>query len=395
MAKRTSRFGSNVVADVEKRKKEGSKYGYLKLPEGVNIFKEKEGKVKVDIIPYIVTDEHHMDANPKFPDAANPGNPWYKKPFYTHRSVGAEKQSIVCPKTVGKKCPICEHRAQQQAQGLDKKEMIDKAQLRNLYVVIPLGNKDYEEDKFYIWDTTNYNFQRKLDEELAENPDNGVFPDPGSGKTVVARFTEESFAKNKYFECSRIDFEDRDGYDDAIMEQAPNLDEVLAILTYKEIQNIFLEIEEEEEGEEEEKSKPGGVPRRKAVPESESADEQEDNDQPAANPFARKKKTTAPPAEEPAEEEEEESASVIKKKAPISTPMRKKPSAPVAEEEEEEEETQKPKRSLGGVKQAPSKSNGKVSGTCPHGFKYGEDWDGYDACDDCEVFKACGAAHKK
>src|SRR5262245_12225552 len=132
MAKRASRFGANVTADAERREKQGSSYGYLKLPKGVNIFKETPGKIHVDIIPYMVTDPHHMDKDPEHPDGANPGNPWYKKPILVHRNVGAEKQSMICPRTAGKKCPICEERQKQQNSGVDKKEMIDKVSLRNL-----------------------------------------------------------------------------------------------------------------------------------------------------------------------------------------------------------------------------------------------------------------------
>lgn len=389
MAKKTSsRFGANVTADVERRKREGSSYGYLKLPQNVNVFKEKEGKLKVDIIPYIVTDENHMDGNPKYPDAANPGNPWYKKPIMVHRSVGAENQSIICPRSQGKKCPICEHRAKQQSQGAEKDDLIAKPQTRVLYVVIPIGNKEYEA-KFHIWDISYGNFQKKLDEELGENPEAGIFPDPSEGYTLSVRFSEEVFNKNKYYEASRIDFEEREGYDEKIMEQAPNLDEVVTILTYKEIEKMFLEIDEDEEVEEEAPKKKSTFPAKKVK------DEEVEEE---AHPF-RKKKTVVQEEEEEVETEEEE-APVLKKKAAPETPFKRKPAPKEEEAEEEEEEPEAeeeapaPRRKTIPAKEEPKKKGGEVSQTCPSGHKFGKDWDGYDSCDDCSVFKACGKAHE-
>lgn len=388
MSKKTSRFGANVTADVERRKREGSSYGYLKLPQNVNVFKESEGKVKVDIIPYIVTDENHMDGNPKYPDAANPGNPWYKKPILVHRSVGAENQSIICPKTQGKKCPICEQRAKQQSQGLEKDDptLIQKPQTRILYVVIPIENKNYEE-KFHIWDISYGNFQKQLDQELGENPDAGKFPDPSDGSTLEIRFSEETFNKNKYFEANRIDFKKREGYEDDVMDKAPNLDEAVTILSYKEIEKMFLELDEDEEEEtpkfkkkvaaEEEEDE---LPRKKKTITEESS------------PF-RKKKAAEP---EPEEEEEEEAP----KKKVSENPFKRSPAKKVEPEPEEEEEEEAPapkRKSLPKEEEAPKKKVAEPSaGVCPAKLKFGKDWDGFDACDDCPkaTFKACGTAHE-
>jgi hypothetical protein len=395
MAKRTSRFGSNVTADIERRKSAGSSYGYLKLPPGVNIYKESAGKLKVDIIPYIVTDPNHMDGNPEFPDAANPGNPWYKKPILVHRSVGAENQSVVCPKTVGKKCPICEQRAKQQSQGLEKGELVDKPQLRNLYVVIPIEHKEYEE-KFHIWDISNGNFQKKLDEELSENPKAGSFPDPAEGKTLAVRFSEETFNKNKYFEASRIDFEDRDGYEDKIMEQAPNLDEMISIPTYKELEKMFLELGDEDDADDAEQAP---VARKKKVVEEKEAEEEQ--------PFRKKKVVKEPEPEEETEEEEEPEPVSKKKKVveeEVTSFKRKKVVEPEPEEEDEEEEEPAPapvrkkkvvEEEVVVKKKTTTPAPAATNGSCPSKHVYGKDWDGYDDCDDCPVFKACGVAHEK
>lgn len=334
--KKKSRFGANVVNDVEKRKKEGSGFGYLTVPKEVSFFKESEGKLKLDIIPYIVTDPHHLDRNGDDEFAANVGNPWYKKPIWVHRSVGADKQSVICPtKTIGKKCPICEYRDKQKAEGIEKEGLVSYPQLRYLYIVIPVGHKKYEEE-FHIWDIANGNFQETLDEELSENPENGVFPDPEEGKTLAVRFSEKTFSKTKYYSASRIDFEDRDPYEESIMDEAPCLDDMVKVLTYKELQALFLEIDEddvvEEETKREEKVKSGSSFRKKKTVEVEEESEEEEEDDDDETPFksTRSKKKTVE-VEEEEEPEEEEDAAPPKRKA------RKV-------EEEEEEEKPSPKK---------------------------------------------------
>ncbi len=32
---------------------------------------------------------------------------------------------------------------------------------------------------------------------------------------------------------------------------------------------------------------------------------------------------------------------------------------------------------------------------CPYGHIFGEDWDDYADCDDCEIFKACKKKHEE
>lgn len=242
--KKKSKFGAKVTADVERRKKEGSAYGYLNLPKGLNMFKEGEGRVKLDIIPYVVTDKHHLDRNTDS-EIAVEGEPWYKKPILAHRGIGVENDSVICPRTIGKNCPICEHRDKQFKDGVNKDDVIPKAQLRNLYLVIPIGHKDYDSE-LHLWDISDYLFQSKLDEELGEDPDQGVFPDPEVGTTLKIRFSEETFDKNKFYDTSRIDFIERDNqYSEDIVKDSPNLDEIFTVFSYKKLEAMFLELEDE------------------------------------------------------------------------------------------------------------------------------------------------------
>ncbi len=339
-----SRFGHpDVVADVKRREKEASSYGYLNLPKKVKMFKEEVGKgFLFDFIPYIVSDENHPDRHEEA-GLALEGNGWYKRPIRIHYSVGVDNESIVCPKSWGKKpCPICEHRDKQFKDGVKAKKVVGKAQLRWLYVIIPIDHKEYDE-KMHIWDISNNNFQKQLDEELKENPDNGGFAHPEEGQTLKVRFAQEVFNKNKYAEASRIDFEDRDEqYDDDIMDKAPDLDKIFTRLTYEQIQMLYYEIDEDDvvdEGAKEEEGKSDKKDKKRE-------DERE----------MRKAKAYDDDLDDPDQKEQED-------------------------EPEPEQET-KPRRRRKDEKSKDPK--------CPSDHKYGKDWEDYDDCDDCTLFDKCG-----
>ncbi|KKK50356.1 hypothetical protein LCGC14_3125820, partial [marine sediment metagenome] len=250
--RKKSKFGANVVADISHQQRGGKGPSYLTLPKDVKLFKEKVGRIKVDILPYTVELENHLDYNKDAPDSAHVGNLWYKKPILIHRGIGPERNSYICPKSAGKtKCPICEERSRQFADGADAADVPGRIGKRNIYAVIPIGNKDYEEE-VHIWDIAQGNFQEQLNQDLEESPESGIFPDLEDGLTLSIRFSEESFDKNKYAKATRIDFKDRDEtYDEEILDEVPHLDSIINVLSYKELEAAFLELDEEDEDKDE------------------------------------------------------------------------------------------------------------------------------------------------
>ena len=121
--KRKGNFRNKIRRDVERQETASSSYGYLNLPSGVSVFNPEPGsRVKMDIIPYEVTDTNHPD---KFEDEqiAVAGDLWYKRPFKIHRNVGSGNDSVVCPTSFGKKCPLCEYRAKRLKEGAPKEEI--------------------------------------------------------------------------------------------------------------------------------------------------------------------------------------------------------------------------------------------------------------------------------
>lgn len=247
-----SSFGSKVKGNREKRKAEESNYGYLNLPKDIDVFKPREGMVKLDFLPYEVTSDNHPDKDAKR-EIAVKGSLWYKLPFKAHSNIGPNNETVVCPTTFGKPCPICEYRKKLANQGVEYDELkkLDTTR-RNLYVVYP-GKDDKKLDpKPYIWDVSNFLFQKLLDEELDYHDEYAAFPEQDeTGYTLELRFEEKTFNKNKFYQTNRIDFRERKkGIPESVLELVPDLDKVLVIHTYDELETLMFNLEEPEPKEE-------------------------------------------------------------------------------------------------------------------------------------------------
>jgi hypothetical protein len=428
--KKPSKFKNQVAADSQEAKTRGSKYGYLSLPKGVQVLKIEAGKqYKLDFIPYTVTDKKHPNRRDDL-ERAIPGSLWYKRPFKVHNNVGVDNEKIVCPTSVGKPCPICKHRAKRVRESAPDEELaVLRASLRNLYVVVPLDNAEFEE-KMHIWDISQFCFQDALDEEVGQDADYGAFPDPEEGMTVAVRFKEKKIGKKgKFAFASRIDFEDRDeAYDEDFIAKAPNLDEVLQVLDAAEIEKKFFELDDDEavptdddvedddqprrhkparDEEEEEEETP-----RRAKPKKEEEEEAEDEEE-EVRPH-KKAKRVEPEEEEEEEEkskprrpvkkdEDEEEAEEDEDEKPAKRPAKK---PPVEEDDEEEEEDEKPakrpvKKSKADEEEEEEeddppakKSKAVTKGKCPFGHKFGVDCEDFDECSTCKLWDDCYKAHE-
>ena len=334
--KKKSKFGANMTKNREKRKKEASGFEYLNLPKDFPVYKEKVGTCELDIMPYIVSDNNHPDGDEDNPDSALKGNQWYRRPIWVHRNVGAENEIMICPKTDGKKCPICDTRDQQFRDGMDKDDVVKKASARSLFLVIPKKHKKYDEE-LHIWDISDFCFHEELDDEREENPEHDGFPDLENGETLSIRFKEDSFGQgNKFVKAKRIEFlERKKQYPGDTIDDSPCLDDLFEVPSYKEIEAKFLEIEEDDAHEKEEGSTEKKDRKTKAF------DDDLDD-------------------------------------------------APTDEHEKEEEPSSMKRKDKKKKKDKSGKKN-----KCPEGYKYGKDWDAYENCDDCKVFKACGKKHEK
>jgi len=343
MANKKLSFREKMAMSREKDKSRESSYGYLNIPSNITVLKiGSTDKVHLDFLPYVVSDENHPDRVED--QLAVPGDLWWRRPFRIHRNIGPSNQTVVCPSTYGLPCPICEYRKKLFAEKADK-ELTDPLKLsyRYLYIVQPIGHEKFEES-LHIWDISYTLFQKLLDQEVDEDESRMDFPSLEGGLTLDIRFTEEQLGKNKYYEASRIDFSEREDYEESILDEIPDLDKVLTLMTYKQLEALFLDFEEDDEEEEEEK------------------------------PVRRKRNTAPPEVEEEVEEEE-----VVEEE--VEKPVRKKRTTkkPEPEPEEEEEKTRKRK--------AAKKIEPKEK--CPSGYKFGVDTDDHDECDTCNLWDTC------
>lgn len=333
-----SKFGGKVRRNRETSNKENS-YGYLKIPKGIKIFKNQtSGKELIDIIPYIVTDKKHLDKDPEF-EVAVVGSQWYKKPYRVHKNVGVDNESIVCPTTFGLPCPLCEEKTRLQKAQADWETEIKPFSytVRNLYAIIPIDNKEHEE-KIHIWDISEYLFQERLYDELDTEEVSENFPALEGGQTLNIKWIQKTFGKNKFGEAGSITGEDREDYDESILAEVPNLDEILTVLSYKEIKAKMLGQDEED------------------LEDNENAfDTSSDEKSNSASSF-RKKKTV-----------ETKTRTTVK-------PKTKKKEAEEIEEAEDVEELD---------------SEELVEGKCPSGYVFGEDNDKYKECGECPVWDSC------
>jgi len=377
MTKVKSNFRGKITKDAQRQQKAATSYGHLLLPRNVNVFSpEPGGKVQLDFLPYEVTDHRHPDQD-KEAEIATPGTLWYKRPYKLHRSVGTDNDSYVCLTSIGKKCPICEYRSKRMKEGADKEETdAMRASLRNLYIVVPLDSKKHELTP-HIFDISQFLFQNLLNEELEENEDNGVFPELVGGKTLKVRFESRTIGKGQPFaEASRIDFIDREeDYDESILDEVPDLDNVLKVLTYEELNMKFFDLSDEEDG------------GKLSPPDDE---EEEEDEKPIITPLRRHKTLThhAPVVKE----EDEEKPFKHKRNGEIDTPARGSTTGPVrtAKEREEDAPVRTTTRRARNVETEDDPKN-----KCPHGHKFGVDTDKFDDCDTCALWDSCTEAKEK
>lgn len=407
----------------------------LKLKDGIGFYKLKKGKNEIMVVPFEIT-------NPKNVEGLKPGEMWFRLQILKHFRIGAEDKAVICPRTVGKKCPICEHRANllNQGRGTDDVEVRELgAKKRELYYVIDLA----DDDKLKALEVSYHNFGKKLEEEIREADDDSLaasFADPDEGAIMTVRMADAKMGKTTFLEASRIDFQERDKNDvelvAAAMEEVVPFDEILVIHSYEELHNLFYDIDPDEAADtaparrssrhSDEDDDPAPSRRRAAKDEDDdpaparrgraaSKDEDEPDDTPPARrgrastpkdddeaPATRRRRavadnddhdadaeTDAPPAKrggrvaKPKDEDDE-----------ATPPRRGRASKPKDEDDDPAPTTRgrrasKPKDEDEPEDTPPAKRKTSTP-VCPDSDgTYGEDCDTLDACEDCEFWADC------
>lgn len=313
----------------------GGKKSFLdfkKVDKKIDFFEPSEGLNKVNIIPYEIKTKNHPLVKKGISEI---GDFDYNLDLYVHRGIGANNDSVICPKgTYGKTCPICEekHKLYDAGKNDEAKEL--KAQRRCVYNIQPIVKGKSEGLK--IWDVSHSLFEKELIEEAHSCLDGSNiidFADSEDGKIIKFRGTEAVFGKTKYLEFKSFSFLDRDEeIDEDILDEAVSLDELLTVPTYEEVSNLFYGIDsdddedKDDEEEEEEEEKPTKKHKHKRTVKNDSADDEDE------------------------------------------------------EEDDEEEDGEEPE-------EKPAKKSKKEK--CPHDHKFGVDTDEYKECESCELWDDC------
>jgi hypothetical protein len=227
---------------------------WFNLPKGIETWvPEKKGKYNIDILPYETTDEKH-------PNDVAPGTVWYQRPFKVHHSVGADSKSIVCPGSIGMKCPICEEKAVL-SKDYDENEDIIKTLRPQRYTAFNILDPE-DSDNVCLFAMSVGKFYNLLEQELAEAEDDDIanfFDVTDDGRTLKVRFSDAFYGGHKYLEATKIEFKSRDAMDeDEIFGKVANLDEIFVVMDYDKVKDLFEQVEEEDAGDSKKNSKKGG-----------------------------------------------------------------------------------------------------------------------------------------
>ncbi len=341
---------------------------YLELPSEMKRFvPEKETTLAIDFLPYTVSVENHPDGIPV-------GETWYTRPFMIHRNVGPNEEKVVCPRSIGEPCPICE-----KARKMSRDPNVDPQTIKGLWpseralynIVLP----DDKNPEVMIFDSSTYLFGTKLEREIGRDIDkNADFYEAKGGMTAECSFLHEKKAGFENFPLDRVDFVEREDYGDDDLEGVVDLDKALKVLSYDDLNALFngagtidddddedveeeapasrsrrkgkpAPVEEEEDDEDEEPVKPSRRSRKAAPVEEEEEDEEEDDLDMDTPPAKRSRKAAPVEDEDDDEDDEEDDEACVLCKGTGKT-RRGKPcpvcSADDEEEEDEEEEPVKP-----------------------------------------------------
>jgi hypothetical protein len=265
----------------DKSKRGGGRRFNLPSGRDVEFWAPEEGNNLIDVIPYV-----SKSGNPPYAAA---GEIWYEKTYWVHFNIGVEEQSFICPKTIKKRCPICEKVSElcksKEPDDLEAAKSL-AAKERQLFNVIDLRH----DKKIQLLDISYHNFGKQLVKELKEGEEDFAnFASLEEGYSLKVRFSKESFGKNTFLQADRIDFKQREPYKSSMVKKALDLDEILNILDYAELEKIFLGVDNEDDDEPPRRGKArtddddddeAPPKRRKSVRDEDDDDEDDEEEEP-------------------------------------------------------------------------------------------------------------------
>jgi hypothetical protein len=269
---------SNAKERAEKHES-GGEWTSLKMPKEIPFFQvKKAGIYKFDILAYVAG-----KGNPY----ADEGELHYERTFWTHRiqTIEGNKPYVCLAKTFKKKCPVCKWRdGAAKDSSADPKEVKDLApKERQLFLVIDRTSEAETAKGPQLWEYSHFLFGKPLDDKIksSDEEDNyEKFFHLDGGMTLKVTFAEESMGGGtNFYKAVSIDMKPRKvAYDDDLLDTLPCLDDLPRELPYKDLENIFLQVDSEEE-EEKKATPPSRNGKASSKKDDDDEDEKEDEDE--------------------------------------------------------------------------------------------------------------------
>lgn len=240
--------------EVQNRDKKGGArrrplFDFSSVDRDVKWFEPKKDEQYVlDIIPYVVGTKH--------PDQKiKPGELDYKLEFGVHRNVGPSRDMCICRLvTWGKRCPICEDRAEIYAKAGNDKAILAQAKvlkpsIRTLFNLLVVGG---ESEDMLLWEVSFELFEKELLDHLNRvqktKGEMNIF-DYEEGMSTRFWTVEDSFdGGSAFLRYKSFDFLPREPYEDSICKEALQLDMLLIEPSYDEVQRLHLGLDDEDTG---------------------------------------------------------------------------------------------------------------------------------------------------
>lgn len=207
----------------------------------------KEEPHIVDIIPFLAGD--------KMPDfmRVKEGKPAYYLDIYVHQNIGGGKAWVVCPaKNYGDDCPICEYINSLVKDGKEYEDYAEIAPKRRcVYNIINMTTDKEEKKGIQIWEAS-HKYSEKAIQAAAKSPRGGgsipfSHPDKDVGQSISFSVDNDTYKTVSGHKLVPRDYD----VSDEILDKAFQLDQIVEILSYKEIKKIFERSSDDSEKEKE------------------------------------------------------------------------------------------------------------------------------------------------
>jgi hypothetical protein len=208
----------------------------IKSIDNIQLWRPRDGQHIIDIVPYNAGSNDGLNKE---------GEETYTYEAWVHRGVGPNEQMHICPaETYNEDCPICEHRQTLRERGADDtvwKALFPKR--RNIYNVLCYDANE-ERKGVQVWEVP-YFYAEKNILAIASEPQRGGgsdtinFPHAEHGKSIS--FTiEPPQSKEDFASYEGFKFLDRDyDLDSEILDEAHALDQLVLLLSYDELKEIY------------------------------------------------------------------------------------------------------------------------------------------------------------